>query len=87
MLLALVLVLGVAVPPALRSAATSLAVRLPLVVAAYCAAFLVTPYPLEWHLSTTLERLLSQLLPSAVLLATVAMGPVGDRTAAPGSEI
>lgn len=86
-LLALVLVLGVAVPPALRSAATSLAVRLPLVVAAYCAAFLVTPYPLEWHLSTTLERLLSQLLPSAVLLATVAMGPVGDRTAAPGSEI
>lgn len=86
-LLALVLVLGVAVPPALRSAATALAVRLPLVLAAYCAAFAVTPYPLEWHLSTTLERLLSQLLPSVVLLATLAMGPIEDRPAVPDSRL
>ncbi len=86
-LLALVLVLGVAVPPALRSAATSLAVRLPLVLAAYCAAFAVTPNPLEWHLATTLERLLSQLLPSAVLLATLAMGPIENRPAAPDSRL
>lgn len=83
-LLALLLVLGVAVPPALRAATASLAIRLSLVLAAYCTAFAVTPYPLEWHLATSLERLLSQLFPSAVLLATVAMGPVEDRATAPG---
>lgn len=79
-LLGFVLISGVAVPPALRSAAISLALRLLLVLAAYCATFAITPYPFEWHLATTLERLLSQLLPSAVLLAVLVCGSLDTCT-------
>jgi len=82
----LVLVMGAAVPPALRSAAFSLALRLAGVMAAYGFTFAVTPRPLEWHLATTVERLLSHLFPSAVLLATLAMGPIGDPALQPPGE-
>lgn len=78
-LLGYTLVQGTAVPPEFRPWATSLAVRLPLVLAAYAGAFLLTPHPLEWHLATSLERLISQLVPSVILLAMSASRAPGAR--------
>jgi len=38
-----------------------------LMLAAYDFAYLTTPYELKWHLSTSVDRLLIQLWPIAVL--------------------
>ena len=44
------------------------AVVLGLMLAAYYLAYLTTPYELSWHLSTSVDRLLVQLWPTAVLM-------------------
>jgi hypothetical protein len=77
LLLAYVLIQGLAVPKTMRVAFASLALRLGLALAAYCLAFLLTPYVLAWHLSTALERLVSQLVPSVILLTLAAARPPG----------
>ena len=46
-------------------------------LAAYFLAYLFTPYPLEWHLSTSFDRVVLQLVPSLVLLLALAVRPVG----------
>ena len=48
----------------------------PAVLAAgfFAAAYLLTPEPLEWHLRTSLDRLLMQLLPLAVVAVFAAFG-------------
>ncbi len=45
------------------------------VLAGYFAVYLVTPANLDWHLSTSLGRLLVQVWPSALLLAFVMLHP------------
>ncbi len=49
-------------------AVTPLWGALGLTLTAYLISFLFTPYPLAWHLSTSLDRLLMQLWPSVLLL-------------------
>lgn len=86
-LLGYVLIQGIAVPEALHSAMASLALRIPLALAAYCLAFVLTPYELAWHLSTALERLISQLVPSIILLALAAARPRARGTVRSGRTI
>jgi hypothetical protein len=57
---------------------TSLAtggVALSLMVVGYALVYVVSPYDLAWHLSTSALRLLMQLWPSAVFLAFLAACP------------
>jgi len=46
----------------------SLTVALALVAAAFATAYLITPYDLQWHVSTSASRLLTQLYPATVVL-------------------
>ncbi len=48
-------------------AAAFVSVVLGTMLAAYYVAYLTTPYELRWHLSTSIDRLLLQLWPAAVL--------------------
>jgi hypothetical protein len=59
-----------------RGGILAIVIVLGLQLGGYCAAFLMTPYPLEWHLSHSIERLWIQVYPALLFLhfATVA-GP------------
>jgi hypothetical protein len=48
---------------------------LAIVLAGYCAVYVLTPMDLQWHLSSSLERLLMHFWPSALLLAGLATNP------------
>ena len=48
------------------------------VLAGYFAVYLVTPANLDWHLSTSLGRLLVQVWPSALLLAFIMFRPLEE---------
>jgi hypothetical protein len=52
-------------------------VTLGLLLVGYGLVYLVTPYDLAWHMSTSAGRLLLQLWPSAVFLACLAARPFG----------
>jgi hypothetical protein len=43
-------------------------------VAAYFIAYLLTPYDLDWIISTTFGRLILQLAPSILLLLAITLG-------------
>jgi hypothetical protein len=43
-----------------------------LSLAGYYAIFVISPYPLRWHLNSSLGRLLLQLWPSVLLLVGLA---------------
>lgn len=60
--------------PALRGVVAVLA----LLGLGYFAVYLVTPLPLEWHLDTSLTRLLVQLWPSAVWAGALAARAPAD---------
>ena len=64
-------------PPERRWAALA-GLTLAGVLAGYFGIYLVTPADLEWHLSTSLGRLLVQVWPSALLLAFVVFRPIED---------
>jgi hypothetical protein len=51
------------------------AIALALVALGLLLAYATTPYPLEWHLKTSLPRLLLQAWPSVILLAFLAARP------------
>lgn len=72
LLLFCALVLGVQPDATMRPALASLAARLLLTLAAYGFVFLITPVALDLHLTWALERLLTQLAPSVILLTLVA---------------
>jgi hypothetical protein len=55
------------------SAAGPPALALALILAGYCAAYLLSPYPLGWHLATSLGRLLVQLWPSGLFTLFLAL--------------
>jgi hypothetical protein len=63
-----------------RSGPGLLAGFLAACLAALFLVYLTTPYPLGWHLETSLDRLLLQLWPSALLLCAIALA--GDVDAA-----
>jgi hypothetical protein len=45
------------------------------VSAGFYSIYLITPYPLAWHVSTSALRLWQQLLPSALFVIFVALPP------------
>jgi hypothetical protein len=55
------------------SAAGPPALALALILAGYAAAYLVSPYPLGWHIATSLVRLLLQLWPSCLFALFLAL--------------
>lgn len=58
-------------------AAAVAGVALTLTVLGYYTVFLLTPYPLDWHLRTAADRLLVQVWPSVVFAAVLASGRTG----------
>ncbi len=45
------------------------------IVLGHCTVYLITPYDLEWHIGTSLNRLLLQIWPSAVLVTFLILNP------------
>jgi dolichyl-phosphate-mannose-protein mannosyltransferase len=70
-LLALVALAGLAARRGASPAQRPLLAALGVVAAGYYAAYLATPYPLAWQLSTSVDRLFIQYWPSLVLLAFI----------------
>lgn len=68
--------------PALQAALVVLA----LLGLGYLAVYLVTPLPLEWHLDSSLSRLLVQLWPCAVWAGVLAARSPGDAAAEAEAE-
>jgi len=50
-----------------------------LMLAGYCATYMVTPLDLGWHLATSLDRLLAQLWPTFLFTAFLVISPVGRK--------
>jgi hypothetical protein len=46
--------------------------------AGYFAAYVLSPFELEWHVSTSMGRLVTQLWPAAILLTIAALRPAAD---------
>jgi hypothetical protein len=65
------LVVGIKIRKPERNGILALAVRVGTVFLIYTAIYLLTPSSLEWHLNTSLTRLMSQLLPSIILIAFI----------------
>lgn len=84
---------GASMPAAARPAVQALAIRIGLVLAAYGAIYMITPLPLQWHLETSAQRLVMQVLPSLILLVMATAGdpmradvPEAPDAAAPAGE-
>lgn len=58
-----------------------------LILSGYYATYLVTPYELGWHLSTSADRLIVQLWPLAVLAIFLAMRSPEEALAAGGEFV
>ena len=58
------------------------AAALALTLCAYVAAYMISPYDLDWHLATSLRRLLLHLWPGIVFLAFLVIAPI-ERNAVP----
>lgn len=54
--------------------------------AAFLGAYLVTPHPIEWHVQTSLVRLVLQVLPAAALVVAAVVGRCLLRAGAPPSQ-
>lgn len=63
------------IPKEERRAALGLFLRTTAIAVAYFLTYLLTPKPLAWHLSTSLNRLITQLFPSALLLYFFLVSP------------
>ena len=57
----------------LRRAAVALAVAVALAGAGYYVIYVISPYDLEWHLQSSLDRVFMQLWPTLVLALFVIM--------------
>ena len=60
-----------------RSSVTASSLSLVLMLGGFFVVYLLTPFDLEWHLSTTLSRLLLQLWPSLIFLVFIVARPFG----------
>ncbi len=68
LILIFMLMVGVSIKRNERNAIIAIGVRILIISWIYFGIYLFTPYPLEWHLDTSLNRLITQLLPSFILL-------------------
>lgn len=75
LLIAYALVMGVRVAPAERATAAAAALAVAFTGAAYVGAYLISPYPLGWHLATSLPRLAVQLWPASLFAYFLAVNP------------
>jgi hypothetical protein len=85
-LIAYVVLAGLAPDPRDREFVRSLVLALALTLAGIFAAYLVTPRDLEWHLRTSLGRVLLQVWPCAVLLVFAAARAPGRSTSEVANE-
>jgi uncharacterized membrane protein len=77
------LLAGLSIPTNQKKAAISLALRLTLLTGFYFLVYLVTPKDLTWHLSTSLERLVTHIFPSFILLFFLVVSPHNHNTTSP----
>ncbi len=75
LLIAYALVMGVRVAPAERATAAAAALAVAFTGVAYVGAYLISPYPLGWHLATSLPRLAVQLWPASLFAYFLAVNP------------
>jgi uncharacterized membrane protein YwzB len=68
LLIIYMLVVGINIRKHERTAILTQVVRVGFIAVIYFAIYLLTPSSLEWHLTTSLTRLVSQLLPSVILI-------------------
>jgi len=69
--------LGFALDTRLCSAWVAGLVAVLVGLGSYFAAYLTSPFDLQWHVGTSMERLLVQLWPTALLLAIAVLRPPG----------
>jgi hypothetical protein len=62
------IIVGISIPKTQKIAVMSLALRITLLTGIYFLVYLFTPKDLVWHLSTSMERLVTQIFPSFILL-------------------
>lgn len=55
-------------PPAFRSGFYAAAAIIVLQLLGYCAIYLITPHDLEWHIGTSLARLVLHIFPAGIFL-------------------
>ena len=73
------IIVGISIPKNQKFAVISLALRITLLMGIYFMVYLFTPKDLVWHLSTSMERLVTQIFPSFILLFfLVVSGPSRD---------
>lgn len=58
---------GVSIEPRMKESLFTIFMVMVIMYAGYLAFYIITPYDLEWHLETSLSRLLMQLWPSCIL--------------------
>jgi hypothetical protein len=63
-----------------RALLRSLTASIVLIVAAYLWVYVISPHDLDWHVETSLERLLLHIWPSSVLLALYALREPSPRS-------
>jgi hypothetical protein len=68
LLIIYLLVVGINIRKHERTAILTLIVRVGIIALIYFTIYQLTPSSLEWHLTTSLTRLISQLLPSVILI-------------------
>jgi hypothetical protein len=90
MISAVAVLAGYGLLAGLRPVRTEPAVRggwvaLALTATGYLVVYLVTPYPLPWHLRTSVRRLFLQLWPACLYCYWMTVRPVGDGGTAAGS--
>ena len=77
----LAVALGVRPAPQHKLWRQSAALTVALMLASYFALYLVTSLPLDWLLSTSVDRLLAQVWPAFLLIAFMMLGRPEDKTA------
>ena len=68
---------GLSIPIGQKKAVISLALRITLLASFYFLVYLITPKDLTWHLGTSLERLVTHIFPSFILLFFLVVSPPG----------
>jgi hypothetical protein len=78
---------GFSLPKGEHRAALGLFLRIFATAATYFLIYVLTPKPLAWHLSTSLHRLITQLLPSTLLLYFLLVSPPINKEQTPHLEL
>jgi uncharacterized membrane protein YadS len=76
LMLVYAVVTGVSIPGNQKVAVIALGLRITLLLVIYFFVYLLTPKDLAWHVSTSMERLVTQVFPSFILLFFLAVAPL-----------